>query len=252
VEAIVSGPGEGESLREDERTILVKAVQPQLDVLEFTITDPGYEGPGPHYHERHVESFYVLEGELEFPAVGATVVAGPGTYVFAPPGTVHAFTNRTPARFLNIHAPETGFVEYMRAVDRGDDVDPADHDVHEVGGDEERADAIVSRPGVDLIDRSYGSVEIRAELPQLSVMVMDVVRDWDGVAPHVHDDHLDSFYVLEGEIDFLLGGERRHGAAGTLVAFPPGVEHGVAPPTGPVRLLNVHAPDAGFAASLRR
>jgi quercetin dioxygenase-like cupin family protein len=236
VQAIVSGPGEGEPLREEERTILVKAVQPQLDVLEFTITDAGYQGPGPHYHERHVDSFYVLEGELEFPAVGATVVAAAGTLVFAPPGTVHAFTNRTPARFLNIHAPETGFVEYMRAVDRGDDVDPADYDVHEVGDDEERADAVVSRPGVDL----------------LSVTVMDIVRDWEGVAPHVHDDHLDSFYVLEGEIDFLLGGERRRGVAGTLVAFPPGVEHGVAPPTGPVRLLNMHAPDAGFAGRLRQ
>src|SRR5438445_179028 len=127
VEAIVSGPGEGEPLREEERTILVKAVQPQLDVLEFTITDAGYEGPGPHYHERHVDSFYVLEGELEFPAVGATVVAGPGTYVFAPPGTVHAFTNRTPpgvehgvapstgpVRLLNVHAPDAGFAGSLR------------------------------------------------------------------------------------------------------------------------------------------
>jgi quercetin dioxygenase-like cupin family protein len=131
MEAIVSGPGDGEPLRDDDRTIRIKAVRPELDVLEFDV-DAGYEGPGPHYHERHVDSFYVLEGELELPAVGATVVAGAGTYVFAPPGTIHAFTNRTPARFLNVHAPDCGFTEYMRARDRGDEVDPADYDIYDV------------------------------------------------------------------------------------------------------------------------
>ena len=252
MEAIVSGPGDGEPLREDDRTILIKAVQPQLDVLEFT-ADAGFTGPGPHYHERHVDSFYVLEGELEFPAVGATVVAGPGTYVFAPPETIHAFTTRTGARFLNVHAPETGFVEYMRAVDRGDDPNPADFDVHEVGDDaEERADAIVSRPGVDVIERAYGSLEVCAETPEVSVFVLAVEHPWDGVAPHVHEDHLDGFYVIDGEIDFLLAGERVHAAAGTLVAAPPGIEHGIAPTTTRARLLNLHAPDAGYAASVRR
>jgi mannose-6-phosphate isomerase-like protein (cupin superfamily) len=130
---VISGPGEGERLETEHREVLVKAVQPELDLLEFDV-GPGYEGPGPHYHERHADSFYVLEGELEVRVGDETVRAGPGMYVLAPPGVVHAFTNPGPgrARFLNVHAPETGFVDYLRARARGEDPDPADYDVHDV------------------------------------------------------------------------------------------------------------------------
>jgi mannose-6-phosphate isomerase-like protein (cupin superfamily) len=133
VDAIVSRGGEGERLEGEHRELLVKAVRPELDFLVYHV-GPGYRGPGPHYHERHVDSFYVFEGELEFTLVGETVRAGAGTYVLVPPGVVHAFTNPGPAhaRFLNIHAPERGFVEYLRARDRGEDVDPAKYDVHDV------------------------------------------------------------------------------------------------------------------------
>ena len=51
-------PGEGERL-DAEHTILLSL--PQIDVLEFTV-GPDYEGPGPHLHEHHVDSFFVLEG----------------------------------------------------------------------------------------------------------------------------------------------------------------------------------------------
>jgi mannose-6-phosphate isomerase-like protein (cupin superfamily) len=133
-EPLVVGAGEGERLEGEDRVLHVKAVRPELDLLEYEV-GPGYEGPGPHYHERHVDSFYVLEGELEFTIGGETVRAGAGAYVLVPPRVVHAFTNPGPggARFLNVHAPETGFVEYLRAEARGEDVDPADYDVHDVG-----------------------------------------------------------------------------------------------------------------------
>jgi hypothetical protein len=47
---------------------------------------------------------------------------------------VHAFTNPGlgRARFLNIHAPESGFIEYLRARDRSDDVDPTEYDIFDV------------------------------------------------------------------------------------------------------------------------
>jgi mannose-6-phosphate isomerase-like protein (cupin superfamily) len=80
-----------------------------------------------------VDSFYVIEGELEFTIGHETVRAGPGTSVLGPPGVVHAFTNasRGRVRFLNIHSPE-GFVEYTRARARSDHVDSAQFDVHYV------------------------------------------------------------------------------------------------------------------------
>ena len=133
MKATVNGPGEGERLEEEHRSLLVKGLSSELDFLEYDVGQ-GYEGPGPHYHERHADSFYVLEGELEFTVDGEKVRAGPGTFVLVPPRVVHSFTNPGPggARFLNVHAPETGFVALLRARARGEEVDPADYDVHDV------------------------------------------------------------------------------------------------------------------------
>jgi quercetin dioxygenase-like cupin family protein len=133
VEPLVIPQGAGERLEAQDRELLVKAVRPEFDFLEFVV-GPGYEGPGPHFHKRHVDSFYVLEGELEFTLGDETVRASAGTLVAVPPDVVHAFTNAGPgsARFLNLHAPDSGFVDYLRARERGDDVEPERFDVWEV------------------------------------------------------------------------------------------------------------------------
>lgn len=133
MDGVVSGPGEGEPLPGKHRLLHVKAVTPELEFFEYDV-GPDYEGAGPHFHERHSDSFYVLEGELEFTVDGETILATAGTYVLVPPGVVHSFTNRGPdgARFLNIHAPRTGFADYLRARARGERVDPKDFDVYDV------------------------------------------------------------------------------------------------------------------------
>jgi mannose-6-phosphate isomerase-like protein (cupin superfamily) len=133
MEASVRGPAEGELLRKEGRELRIRALWEEMDLLEYE-AGPAYEGAGPHLHKRHVDSFYVLEGELEFTVGGETVRAAPGTSVSVPPGVVHSFTNarRRPVRFLNIHTPECGFVDYIRAVDAGEDVDPEQFDIWEV------------------------------------------------------------------------------------------------------------------------
>ena len=95
-----------------------------MDFLEYE-GGPNYEGAGPHFHKLHVDSFYVLEGELQFWVGEETHRAGPGTFVAVPPGIVHAFTNPGPGsvRFLNVHAPTCGFTD-IRAVNSGEDIDP--------------------------------------------------------------------------------------------------------------------------------
>jgi quercetin dioxygenase-like cupin family protein len=92
---------------------------------------------------------------------------------------------------------------------------------------------------------------IRGETEPLSMIEFDVQPGWEGVDPHHHDDHLDSFYVLEGEIEFFAGDGVVRATAGTIIAAPPGARHGVVAPKAPVRLLNIHAPDAGFVGRLR-
>src|ERR1041384_4161654 len=102
-------PGEGERVPRGERHHRVLAELPELEAFELRF------GPGftvdPHAHDDHVDSFYVLEGEVEF-TVGAEVVrAGPGTWLAAPVGVVHGFRNAGEGelRLLNVHAPNTGF-----------------------------------------------------------------------------------------------------------------------------------------------
>ncbi len=72
---------------------------------------------------------------------------------------------------------------------------------------------------------------------------------------HLHREHTDAFYVLSGALRFALGpeGERIVRApAGTLVSAPPGVAHSfMNDEADDVTWLNIHTPDAGFAAFLR-
>jgi quercetin dioxygenase-like cupin family protein len=87
-----------------------------LTVSEYSL-EPGTEPGDPHVHKNHTDSFYVLEGELEFQIDARTVRANAGTLVVAPRGAMHAFPVAigSPARFLNIHAPG-GFERYLRTL----------------------------------------------------------------------------------------------------------------------------------------
>jgi mannose-6-phosphate isomerase-like protein (cupin superfamily) len=129
VRGAVSGPGDGDRLTKKHRLALVKLRHDDLDVLEYAVS-PGYTGADLHIHLRHADCFHVLEGELEFTVDGRSVRGEQGTTVVVPPGVPHAFTGVGRARFLNVHAPSCGFVEYLRRLDAGDDVDTAAYDVY--------------------------------------------------------------------------------------------------------------------------
>jgi quercetin dioxygenase-like cupin family protein len=92
----------------------------------------------------------------------------------------------------------------------------------------------------------------KLERPELLVSELDRIPK-AGVAPHVHREHADAFYVLEGEVEFLLGDEMVRAGPGTFVAAPPGIAHTFGNP-GPdgARLLNMHSPDGGFLDFLRQ
>jgi quercetin dioxygenase-like cupin family protein len=245
--AVVLGPGEGERLNE---RIVVKLDQPQISVNEVDV-GPDFEGPGPHFHKEHVDAFYVLEGALEFINGGETLRVDAGSSVAVPPGIVHGFTNAGPgrARYLNIHAPDGKFIEYLRHAVAGKKFEWDSYDVDEPSGP---ADAQISGPdeGERLSRREGLANTIKAETTELSLFVLEFDERWEGVDPHSHDDHIDSFYVLDGEVEFLAGDDTVRLGAGSYFAAPIGVTHGFRP-VGRARLFNLHAPDAGFAGRSR-
>ena len=128
---IVLDPGEGEPLG----TGVVKAARPELSLIEFVLAPGG--AVQPHLHRGHSDSFYVLEGEVEFETGGGVVSATAGSFVLSPAGVVHSFRNVSdaPARLLNLHTPG-GFVEYRRELAelhrRGEKPDTAFYERHDV------------------------------------------------------------------------------------------------------------------------
>jgi quercetin dioxygenase-like cupin family protein len=114
MEAFFAGPGEGEIRKRGVRTARVLGELPHVEAVEVSF-EPGWEGVDPHSHADHTDSFYVLEGEVEFLVNGEWRCGGPGTFVSVPPGVVHAVRGADGGsiRVLNLHAPNVGFVERL-------------------------------------------------------------------------------------------------------------------------------------------
>ena len=82
-------------------------------VVDYTMS-ASQPGPPLHYHQDMTESFYVISGELWMRVGDREFTAGPGSLAFVPPGTLHAFANRSgePVRFLG-HASKPGLKELI-------------------------------------------------------------------------------------------------------------------------------------------
>ena len=73
-------------------------------------------GPPPHLHCREDESFFVLEGEVEFQVVGdENIMARSGTFIQGPRDIPQSFKDNTklPARVLVFIAP-VGFENFVK------------------------------------------------------------------------------------------------------------------------------------------
>src|SRR3954447_22965574 len=105
---------------------------------------------------------------------------------------------------------------------------------------------VVVAPGTG---RRFGNVEFLAlseDTPRFNVSIITMAPGREGPDAHVHGDEDDAFFILDGDLTFILGDEEVAAPAGTFVLVPPGVLHTFANRTArPVRILNLHAP-AGF------
>jgi quercetin dioxygenase-like cupin family protein len=216
-------------------------------VATWTRFGPHREGATPHVHREHNDLFYVLEGEL-------TVFAGPnrtdhvlqpGALALAPPLVVHGFRNASNAdvTYLNFHGPGGGFAAYIRGDAPGfDSFDPPE------GGGRPLADAYVGT-GEVLLDRPGLRVSLLCDVEEIAIV--DVTSAPGGGAPtpplHVHERHVESFYVIAGALEFTTAESVLRATAGAWVQVPPNVPHSFAPSgSEPARYVNVHTPSRGF------
>jgi mannose-6-phosphate isomerase-like protein (cupin superfamily) len=112
---LTADQGDSVSLRGTEVRFKVRGDQAKGASLTEWLAAPGFD-TGLHVHQRLEETWYVLDGELEFRAGEETLRACAGTCVYVPPHVPHAFANRTdaPTKFLLITSPaafERYFVE---------------------------------------------------------------------------------------------------------------------------------------------
>ncbi|HYX53629.1 MAG TPA: quercetin 2,3-dioxygenase [Candidatus Limnocylindrales bacterium] len=116
--ALVSFAGEGEQLRllGDNQTVKLAGSQTGG---AFTLIEqnnpPGVAIP-PHFHTQEDETFYVLEGEMEFTLGEKKIRATAGTTVFLPRGVTHSFKVMETARALVMTLP-SGIENMFRELD---------------------------------------------------------------------------------------------------------------------------------------
>lgn len=108
--------------------------------------------------------------------------------------------------------------------------------------------------GEAVTDRPEKTLRILAELDQLIVTWFRYEPGEVGPDPHIHRQHSDAFYVLEGELELSLGPDLQKiaGRPGTFAAAPPGVVHTFRNASDATAIfLNIHAPSMGFGDHIR-
>jgi uncharacterized cupin superfamily protein len=231
---LLLAPGEGETVTDrPERTLRILGELDELIVTWFRY-EVGEEGPEPHVHRRHTDSFYVLEGELELrlgPEV-QHVSGGAGTFAAAPPNVVHTFRNASEAGaiFLNVHAPSMGFGNVIRGggEEGFDQFDPP------TDGGRPLEDAVLSRPddGERLENDFHALVKAGAADGdgQLTLFEASLPPGYLGPPLHLHRRTAEAFFVLEGTLEVIVGKDRALLDTGGFALAPPGVRHTFANP----------------------
>jgi quercetin dioxygenase-like cupin family protein len=234
----VLGPGEGETIRPGFE---IKVGRPELVITEARYA-PGDTGPDPHVHHDHVDSFFVLEGELEW-RVGPGLephTGGAGSFVSVPRDVLHTFRNPGPgeARFLNLHAPGLGFERYLR----GDFPDFDQHYQPEGSGLAPEGVVVLGPDQGEVLELGSSAATIKLAVADLLVMEAKDGGDFPHPPAHLHRHTLECVYAIDASFTVTLDGAAQPVAPAGFAAIEPGVIHSSSPPDGQLRFLNVFAP----------
>ena len=117
--------GQSISVVGDTYRILLSGQQTKGTHTIIDMLIPPQGGPSPHAHVAIQESFYVVEGQIEFQSESQTYTASQGSFVDIPlGGAVHSFKNKTDqlAHLLCVVVPaglDEFFTEIGEPVERG-------------------------------------------------------------------------------------------------------------------------------------
>jgi quercetin dioxygenase-like cupin family protein len=111
--------------------------------------------------------------------------------------------------------------------------------------------ALAPSEGEVLVDEPSRWSRIKAARAELLLSESSYGPDEAGARPHIHRQHADAFYVLEGGLAFRVGSDVRALSAGSFVLAPPGLVHGFEIGRQGVHHLNIHAPGHFYARLAR-
>jgi len=92
-----------------------------------------------------------------------------------------------------------------------------------------------------------------AEETEGAYSIVEGVWQPNGFGPlaHIHTDQEESFYVLEGQFNFLIGEKKLSAGPGTFLVVPRGVLHAFEAAEASSRLMFIHSPPlVGFFMEL--
>jgi quercetin dioxygenase-like cupin family protein len=107
--------------------------------------------------------------------------------------------------------------------------------------------ALHPEEGEVLVDEPIRWSTIKAARDELLLTESSYPADARGARPHIHRQHADAFYVLDGVLVFRVATEHHTLTPGSLVLAPPGIVHGFDIGPDGARHLNIHAPGHWFA-----
>lgn len=221
--------------------------------LQDEVWDPAFSVPL-HFHKRHAEVFYVLEGEAEWTADGETRAMTAGDLLYLPPNTPHTVRVRggKPLRTLFLYTPG-GYEDQgdlSRRFSKEDLATPVARAFAEVLGDFNPLPNDTIFPGASGKGPHHGrhrfglgSTARVAHNPSGNVTSKILVsgdesegrftiqdESWPAdfnVRLHHHKRHWEVFYLVSGSIEWTVGGETHEMQAGDLVYVPANTPHKV-------------------------
>lgn len=115
--------------------------------------------------------------------------------------------------------------------------------------------SVVKTDQGEIFDWQNDQIHVRltgAQTQGLFTLVEDNIKPTFNLPLHLHRQHRETFYILEGDVEFRLNGRTHIAQAGTVVHIPSNTQHAVRTVNGrQAKMIMLYSP-AGFENTLRQ